>query len=373
VGLKVVNQYDRSRTFPLSPREPGKPSVKEGPRPLQTLIWYPSSGTAGTPMTVGDYARLADTEIHFDTPHPDENRWRSLLKTSFDIPLWAVRDAKPTQGRFPVVIYAPSDSSVSWENADLCEYLACHGYIVVASPSMGVSTRDMTDDLDGINAQARDISFLVTYAKTLSDADSSRVAVLSWSWGGISSLFAAARDSRIHALAEMDGSMRYFPGLVKKAGDVHAERMDIPLVFFTSEYPNFLEDFEKYYDGPPADRVGPNILNAWMHGDLFTINMVGMAHGEFSSMFRRRKSAQRFAEDQVADYRQDDANTNYAWVARYTMNFLDAYLKHDAVALAFLKRTPAENGVPKHFMATSFRPVRKSVSAPGAATVVRPE
>jgi predicted dienelactone hydrolase len=329
---------------------------------LQTLIWYPSLRSTGKPMTVGDYAKLADTEIHFDAPHPEQNKWRAQLKASSDVPLWALRDAKATNGRYPVLIYAPSDSSISWENADLCEYLASHGYVVLASPSMGVSTRDMTDDLDGINAQARDISFLITYAKTLPDADLSKVAVVSWSWGGISSLFAAARDPRIKALAEMDGSMRYFPGLVNKAGDVHPERMGIPLLFFTSEYPNFLEDFEKYYDGPPADRVGPNVLNAWIHGGLFTVNMVGMAHGEFSSMFQRRKSAQRFAEDQVADYGRDDANTSHAWVARYTVNFLDAYLKNDVAAETFLKKTPAENGVPKHFMATSFR----------AAQAVRP-
>ncbi len=99
---------------------------------------------------------------------------------------------------------------------------------------MGVLTRDMTDDLDGINTQARDISFLITYAKTLPDADLSSVAVVSWSWGGISSLFAAARDSRIDALVSMDGSMRYYPGLVKMAGDVHPERMTIPLLFFTA-------------------------------------------------------------------------------------------------------------------------------------------
>ena len=371
VGLKVVNQYDHSRTFPSSSKGSEKPSVKKGTRPMQTLIWYPALRSKAKPMSVGDYVRLADTEIHFNAPDEQDNRWRALLKMSFDIPLLAVQEAKALGGRYPVLIYAPSDSSVSWENADLCEYLASHGYVVLASPSMGVSTRDMTDDLEGINAQAGDISFLITFAKALPDADLSRVAAVSWSWGGISSLFAAARDSRIRALAEMDGSMRYFPGLVKKAGDVHAERMDIPLVFFTSEYPNFLEDFEKYYDGPPADRVGPNVLNAWVHGDFFTINMVGMAHGEFSSMFRRRKSAQRFAEDQVADYGQDDANTNYAWVARYTLNFLDAYLKHDAAAAAFLKKTPAENGVPKHFMATKFRPAQKT-SPSGDGTVSNP-
>ncbi len=259
IGLKIVYQYDRSRTYPSAPKDSSKPSVGDDARPLQTLIWYPSLKSTTKPMTVSDYVQLAETEIHFDAPDEKENRWRSLLKTSLDIPLWAVREAKPATGRYPVLIYAPSDSSVSWENADLCEYLASHGYVVLASPSMGVSTRDMTDDLDGINAQARDISFLITYAKSLPDTDLSEVAVVSWSWGGISSLFASARDPRIDALVEMDGSMRYYPGLVKRAGDVHPERMTIPLLCFTRNVS--LEDLEND-DAPLADKVGPNVLNA---------------------------------------------------------------------------------------------------------------
>jgi hypothetical protein len=113
--------------------------VGDDDRPLQTLIWYPSLRSSGKPMTVGDYTQLADTEIRFDVPRPEQNRWRSLLKMSSEIPLWAVRDAKPAKGDYPVLIYAPSDSSVSWENADLCEGLASYGYVILASPSMGVT------------------------------------------------------------------------------------------------------------------------------------------------------------------------------------------------------------------------------------------
>ncbi len=36
------------------------------------------------------------------------------------------------------------------------------------------------------------------------------------------------------------------------------------------------------------------------------------------------------------------------------MNFLNAYLKHDSGAEAFLKRTPLRNGVPQHLLATIF-------------------
>jgi dienelactone hydrolase len=353
VGLKVVKQSDASRTFPAPP---GDARGLVG-RPLQTLVWYPSQPGAGQGMTVGDYASLADTEI-VDSPGPRHNKWRAQLSAISDERLRARRDAPPAAGHHPVVVYAPSDSSTPWENADLCEYLASYGYVVLASPSMGSSTRDMTDDLDGINAQARDISFLITFAGTLPDADMTRVALVSWSWGGISSLFAAARDSRIKALVEMDGSMRYFPGIVKSATDIQPGRMTIPLLFFTAEYPNLLEDLDAQYHGPAANRTGPSVLNAWIHGDVYTINMVGMSHGEFGAMQQRRKSDQSFAEDQVADYDRDDANTSHGWVARYILQFLDAAISHDPAAEAFLKRSPAQNGVPRHFMAVKFRPAQ---------------
>jgi tetratricopeptide (TPR) repeat protein len=45
----------------------------------------------------------------------------------------------------------------------------------------------------------------------------------------------------------------------------------------------------------------------------------------------------------------------YAWITRYTLEFLDAYLKHDAQAMAFLKKTPAEVGVPPHMITVDFR------------------
>ena len=352
VGLNVVNQYDPSRKFPATPDRPNAPA-RQGSRPLQTLIWYPAVPSGATSMKVGDYVALADTEISFDAPDPERNKWRTQSKGSFDGPLWAIRNAKMAEGHYPILIYAPSDSSIAWENADLCEYLASHGYVVLASRSMGVSTRDMSDDLAGVDSQARDISFLITYAEALSDADVSKVAVVSWSWGGIASLFAAARDPRITALAEMDGSMRYFPGLVAKAGSIHPEQLNVPLLFFTSNRENFIEE----NDSSNMEMTGHNVLNEWTHADVMTVNMLGMSHPEFCSMFERFKTPKDFAEwDQVADYGRKDANTSYSWVALYMLQFLNAYVKHDAPAKAFLGRTPAENGVPLHIMGIRFRP-----------------
>jgi tetratricopeptide (TPR) repeat protein len=356
VGLKVVAQYDYSRTYRNLTDDLGKPYQGERARPLQTLIWYPAKKSSAKAMTVTDYGNLMASETSFDKPrlaHKAQD-WIKSMTPTLAMPLWAVRDAPMEPGRFPLVVYAPSFSAMSWENADLCEYLASHGYVVVASPDMGATTRNMTGDLTGIDAQARDISFLIGYAQTLPNTDMSKIAVAGFSWGGISNLFAAARDNRIDALVAFDGSMRYFPGLVKQAGDVHPEQMTIPLLFFTQGAMT-MEDQARYLTDKSKNE-GPSVLNAWTHGDLITVRMLGLVHQEFSSMYQRNEDTWKdFPDAQNGDYSREDGVTGYAWVARSTLNFLDAYLKHDAEAMAWLKKAPAENGVPAHVMGVKYR------------------
>jgi pimeloyl-ACP methyl ester carboxylesterase len=219
---------------------------------------------------------------------------------------------------------------------------------------MGATARTMTMDLDGVEAQARDISFLIGYARTLSDADVSEVAVAGFSWGGISNLFAAARDNRIDALVALDGSMRYFAGLVKQSGYVHPGDMTAPLLFFTQGEIS-LENIERNHSGPL--QLGPSVLNQWTHGDLITVHDLALIHQEHSSMYQRNEDTWKdFAHDRKGDYTRADGVIGYVWISRYTLHFLDAYLKHDAIALAWLKKTPAENGAPPHLIATDFRP-----------------
>jgi len=273
------------------------------------------------------------------------------LKTS----LLATRDAPQVSGRFPIVIYAPGSQETSWSNADLCEYLASFGYVVIGAPSLGVATSDITMDVPGLRAQAQDISFLIGYAQTLPDTDPSRIAVAGQSWGGFSNLFAAARDNRIGALVCLDGSLRYYPGLLRQVDDVHPEEMSIPLLaFIQRELP-----LESQAHISEAQRDGPNVLNEWTHGDLVSVHMLGLSHAAFTSLSQRREDWW-WALDHVwptrqGDYGREDAMLGYGWMARYTLWFLDAYLKQEAEAKAFLQNAPAQNGVPPHLIAVSYR------------------
>jgi dienelactone hydrolase len=357
VGLRVVEQYDYSRGYRSAFGELGKPYMGERARPLQTVIWYPATKEGGATLTVRDYLHLWATETSFGDPRiaPEAKNWIAALTPALDTHVWAVRDAKSASGRFPVVIYAPGASDMAWENADLCEYLASFGYVVIATPSFGVASRSMTTDVAGANAQASDISFLLGFARTLPNADTSAVGVAGDSWGGMAGLFAAARDNRIAALVALDGSTRYYPGVPKLAGDVHPEHMTIPFMYFMQgDYS--IEDRERF--GNHELRDGPSVLSEWADGDLIVVHMLGMAHASFCSMWQRREDYWRAygaSPWQPGDYGREDAITGYAWVAKYTLKFLDAYLKHDSDALRFIKASPAQNGLPRHVMAVNFR------------------
>jgi hypothetical protein len=87
--------------------------------------------------------------------------------------------------------------------------------------------------------------------------------------------------------------------------------------------------------------------------------MLGMTHREFGSIAQRAENYWKiFPQEQVADYGRADGMVFYGWMAKCAVLFLDAYLKHDAAAQAFLKKSPAENGVPQHFLWVMDRPAQ---------------
>jgi dienelactone hydrolase len=273
----------------------------------------------------------------------------------------AIREATPRNSQYPVIIYSPSFSSVSWENADLCEYLASFGYVVIAAPAMGATTRESTHSVAGSEAQAHDVSFLISFAQSLPNSDMTRVAAVGFSWGGLADLLAAAQDRRIDALVSLDGSERYFPGYVKESGFAKPKQMRIPLIYF--------EEGDQSVEAQDAATTrfrsqGPSVLNAWQHGDLITAHMLGLFHPAFYSLCYRNEEIWKteFKNLQVADYDYSDCLLQFSWVMRYTRAFLDAYLKGDSNAMDKLKAGPKANGVPKHQMAVVFRAASPAAS-----------
>jgi hypothetical protein len=140
--------------------------------------------------------------------------------------------------------------------------------------------------------------------------------------------------------------------------------MTIPLLVF-SRAEETLESWDAIHQS--KNFLAPNVLNEWTHGDLLHVHLLAISHIQFSSLYQRserfRKEALRFSP---ADYSLEDGAVSYNWMARYTLEFLNAYMKKGAAGMGFLKQTPTENGVPKHLMAASFRSASSSPVSGGA-------
>lgn len=359
VGLRIVQQYDYSRTYKAKiDMLSGQPSSGERARPLQTLIWYPAA-KGGAPVHYIDYLRATATEEVFARPSAEIDKRTSAMlagraagmsaaaiRQEENRPMWAVRDAKPAAGKFPVVIYAPSFSASAHENVDMCEFLASQGYVVLSTAAIGPHGRNMTSDLEGVEAQVGDIEFLVGFAQTLPQADAAHVGVIGYSWGGLANVLAAARDNRISALVSLDGSVRYFPELVRSAKYVSPERLTAPFMYVAAR-PRSMEDHAAHkFD------MSTNLLNDVKYADFYKLTMYPMEHPNFSSEF------QRFAPDGgrgFAEYTREETSLALSWMSRYVAQFLNAYLKNDAAGLAYLSNAPAKNGVPAHMLLVDKR------------------
>lgn len=372
VGVKVVQQYDGTRLFKSAVNlTTGEPVQGERARPIQAIVWYPAARGAD-PVTYRDYLDTIATEDDFTRGASEVKRMTDTLVNDNagtrreavlrDIvgPMHAVRDARAEGGKYPVVIYAPSYSAFAAENVDLCEYLASYGYIVLSSPSLGAHTRAMTIDHEGVEAQADDISYLIAYAATLPQADTSRVAAVGFSWGGLANVVAAAKDARIRALVSLDGSVRSYPRFVDGGKDalkyVTPAQVAVPLMYVGAR-PKTVEALNAPYLSTEY-----SFMNNMKYSDVYVVSMLPMKHGDFSSFWLRMAPDEEY-RDHTRDYTRDQIQLAHSWGARYTRAFLDAYLKKDAAGLAFINNTPAANKAPPHMIAVDIKR-SKGESAP---------
>ncbi|MFT4074706.1 MAG: dienelactone hydrolase family protein [Asticcacaulis sp.] len=350
VGFKLVEQYDRARSYrgAIDPVT-GKPFMGERARPVQTWVWYPADKTSAPVMTLGDYEKLAATADSFPSTPADRvalvraqlgnmaeavsgvmtpQQFMAKLAT----PLTAHREAAAETGRFPVIIYAASFNATPLENADLCEYLASQGYIVIGVDSIGQASRLMTISLEGAEAQAADIGFAIGYAGSLPQADTNRLAVIGYSWGGLANVLAAAKDSRIGALVVLDGSVTNPSPLFGQATYATEARATAPMLYVASgTVPAGMKGVS--FDRPDSP------INHMKYADIYRVTLAPMMHQNFS------ETALRFGIGPgIAGQDMGKLSSATVWMETYTLRFLDAYLKDDGKSHAFLDLPPAEAG-----------------------------
>jgi hypothetical protein len=164
VGLVQLNPFDsaRSRLVPL-------------------YIWYPASAPGSSKVT---YMQLMAGDAYSDAP-----------------------PAK-SSGPFPVVLFSHGFKGIAFQSFSFTEYLASHGYVVVAPNHQGNTLFDFTstdEDVAKVTLERpKDIVFALQHAaqlaKTTGNAlegmvDETRVAVTGHSFGGFTALIVAGAEA----------------------------------------------------------------------------------------------------------------------------------------------------------------------------------
>lgn len=344
VGVRVDQQYDHTREYrrrvdPVT----GEFETAERARPMQTLVWYPASGL-GSLLRYTDYTATRLTERDFNlTPDQLEARTQqqaaaltrrlgSDAQTVLSSVVAASRDAPMAQGKFPVILYAPGNGGTADENADLFEYLASHGYVVIASTAMGGDGKLFDDSMAGVEPQIADIAFLLAYAHTLPNTDMARTAAMGWSWGGMTNVFAASRDDRIRALISLDGTRE--PDLTRR---IDVGRLTVPWLYL-SRTPDTIPQINT----SEIDTTF-SLLNEAKHADVHQLIMYAMRHVDFTS-----RSLREAGQSSYDEYSKEEVRESFNIAALYILNFLKAYLDQDASSVTFLRNTPTENGAVRH-------------------------
>ncbi len=332
-------------------------------RPIPISIWFPSddSVSVNEPLTVLDYMRILKEEEEWENL-PDEMilNWfyypntlsnQNHLKES----TVAFYNLEPSTKKFPVVIYAPSYQASSIENFLLCEYLASHGYVVISSPSRGHENRYFEGGTGkDMEAQARDIEFLIKESNRLQYGDPDKIASMGFSFGGLSQVLSQNRDRRIKALVSLDGSIKYQYGTLKNSPFHTMEKVNVPFIHFSQkEIPS---QVLKEDNIDSTLNTAFEFFDSLRYSDAYHFQMHDLTHSYFSTLgvlFQPR------------DDRQDKSDTeimeSYRWVSVYTLNFLNAYLKKDTDAMDFLNHEPEDNTHVKGLISKTIKRATKQV------------
>lgn len=238
-------------------------------------------------------------------------------------------------GKFPVIVLSPGFGVPGYLYAAASEDLASNGYIVVSTSvtnesianevSNGVATQSAGVNQAAFNQRLADYRFVMNQLATLpsgigAQADLTRIGGGGHSWGGYTSMEAAYTDSRILAIANLDGTPGWQPNsaATNNAMNNGLQKPVLRLQGGTTD------------NGAHTQATTWGIYNTHPHGPLYQLNFVGAGHYFFTDACYTGMPA-----------RQSDplycgvANVSLTMdsVRAYTLAFFNKHLKNQSTTL----------------------------------------
>jgi hypothetical protein len=214
VGFQFSHTVDPTRN--IDSKHPGTP--------FGLALWYPSSqpGPKATFVTQLEYRLLefsrplapAARQAYADQQAQQMVAWRHIgivpltveqARATLNATGRAVRGAPRVKGRFPVVIILGGP----WYLATTAEFLASHGYLVLACVRFRDSRTEIpsSDFRWSIENSLRDAEWALTEFRQDPAADMKSVTSLGHGGGGLQALLLGMRNRQVTAVANIDAAI----------------------------------------------------------------------------------------------------------------------------------------------------------------------
>jgi BAAT / Acyl-CoA thioester hydrolase C terminal len=195
-------------------------------RPIEIDFWYPAIEPITTlPAQYGYFLNLLQqrsNRFQDDTVYNEmttglvaylsSNLNISDTSKLIHLPTVSYANATPFSERSPLIVYLCSYNGMSYENVALFEWLAAHGYLIACITSVGRYPGNMSTRLPDLMEQVADADFAIRYLTAGKQADTTRIGVIGYSWGGLAALILTMNSPNIKCLLSLDGSELHYYG-----------------------------------------------------------------------------------------------------------------------------------------------------------------
>lgn len=318
VGFETMPVRDYSRPF--------RAEGNDRTRVLDLAIWYPAEFREGDPPLVfGRYVGL-EREPFTDRLRASGHRLGDEeLSRILGTETAAFEGAARAPGTFPLLLFGTGLTAPVYVNTVMCEYLASHGYVVMAVPSMPYR-EDVDSDYDSLTIEThlRDLELVIHELRDYPGVNIENLGLVAWGSGGVAQVLLQMKNSDVAAVASLDAASGYRYGQELLVESLYYDPSQTGAAFFhATDSREATSPAEKSFDYLDSVHRGPSYL----------LMMEGARHAEFTSL-----------ASVVPLDSPPEVQRRYRLLSEYVRRFLDMAIKEDAEAVEFLDVTPSRHG-----------------------------